>query len=318
LAPLPAASRPAHTGTAGHPRTAAPRRISGAPLKTLVRRHRKAVRQAARRAGGFVELHRNAKVTLLLDSEGDVVYRPAANPAAPAKRVRWWSHFRSRKLADIDDHALGQRLHARVLNVARDRERTPTRLERQRTREGSRGRTTTRTTADVSGTLKAILPDGKEAAPGMFGQLFHGTRKLRPEVVLRGGMPARGADRRLRQHAEPPPGHTGKSAFRGATAVVADPISRNGAAYWAGPGGWVYDIRGTPGWDVNAQLFGRVRLPGGGYRGNLMTAEQEIAIPGRIPPQWIKAYGKVVEDAGGKLRVERWVDNPGYQPPSQR
>jgi len=159
--------------------------------------------------------------------------------------------------------------------------------------------------------LFAILPDGRQVPPSSFGGGYHGTDDVPPEVALRDGLAGRGDDWRLREHSEP----RGGSAFRGATGVVSEPVSGNGAAYWAGEGGWVYEIRDVPSWDVNVLLEGRVNV-GGRWRGNLMHGEQEIAIPARVSPEHIRAYGRVEADAAGRLFVRQWILNPGYRPPA--
>jgi len=153
----------------------------------------------------------------------------------------------------------------------------------------------------------AILPNGQLAPPTFYRGGFHGTTDVPPEVALRDGLPARGDDWRLAEHTM----QEGSSAFRGTTEVLYDPVNGGGAAAWAGEGGWVYEIRGVPTWDVNTLLEGRVRTPGG-FRGNLMYGENELAIPARVPPEHIKRYGRVEEDSSGHLRVRTWVDNPGY------
>ena len=157
----------------------------------------------------------------------------------------------------------------------------------------------------------ALLPGGRSIAPSSFIGGFHGTDQISPEVALRDGLPARGDDWRLQEHAEGVSGR--RSAFRGTTTVASDPLTGNGAAYWAGAGGWVYEVRGVPSWDVNVLLEGRVARPTG-YRGNLMCGEQEIAIPARVPAERIKAYGQVEADAFGRLFVRRWIPNPAYRP----
>jgi hypothetical protein len=161
---------------------------------------------------------------------------------------------------------------------------------------------------------RALLPNGREVAPSSFSGGFHGTSLVPPAVALREGLPARGDDWRLLEHAE----QRSSSAFRGVTPVVSEPVSGNGAAYWAGAGGWVYDIPNVPSWDVNVLLEGRVSVAGLRYRGNLMSGEMEVAIPARVLPEQIRAYGVVEEDAAGRLMVRRWIANPAYRGPAQR
>jgi hypothetical protein len=126
--------------------------------------------------------------------------------------------------------------------------------------------------------------------------------------VARTGFPKRGTDWRLLEHAE----QRGGSAFRGTTPVVSEPVSGNGAAYWARLGGWVFEIRGVPTWNVNKQLGGRVKR-GTKFGGNLMCGEQEFAIVSEVPPERIKRYGQVVEDRMGRLLVRDWIPNPLFK-----
>lgn len=155
---------------------------------------------------------------------------------------------------------------------------------------------------------RAILPNGKSIPPDDYAGGYHGTDKVAPSEALKNGLPAGGTNWNLQEHAEGKPG----SAYRGTTTVVSDPVNEGGAAYWAGEGGWVYDVRGVPTWDVNKALEGRVQTPGG-FRGNLMRGENERAIPARVPPENIKRYGQVVSDSQGRLLVRDWQDNPNFK-----
>ena len=162
----------------------------------------------------------------------------------------------------------------------------------------------------ASTTPRATLPGGEAILPTSHSGGYHGTCDVPPEVALEKGLPHRGDDWRLYEHAVA----SSDSAFRGTTSVLYDPVCGGGAAAWAGDGGWVYDVRGVPTWDVNASLDGRVPRPFGGYTGNLMVGENELAIPAEVPPEKIKRYGKVLEDHRGHLRVQEWIDNPNFKP----
>jgi hypothetical protein len=268
------------------------------PLPDLIRSHRGQVLKAVRRAGGQLVLHRGRQVKLLINGAGKLIYqkvKPSGEKViTKPRRVLWWSHFRARRLGEVDDVQLQARFQRLVYRERKE----------QKAREARPARR-----------MVALLPDGQEVEPHLMSVVYHGTTKVSPEVALRRGLPAGGNDWRLKEHAEPDGPRNPDSAFRGATLVVADPVSQNGAAYWAGTGGWVYKIRHIPGWDINASLFGRIAKPGG-FRSNLMTAEQEIAIPARVPPQRIEAYGRVVEDGQGRLSVREWIPNPAFVPAS--
>lgn len=260
-----------------------------ASLPKLVKQHASKVVRAARKAGGQLELYRDRSYRLLVNDRGKLLYqRVNATSSVKPKPVRWWGAFRTFKLASPSDGRLQERFEKLVLTPP-----SKPKLKSEPTQ------------------LKAILPDGRKVAPDISITLYHGTDKVSPEQALTRGLPARGTDWRLKEHAEPNAAVRTKSAFRGTTQVVADPISENGAAYWADKGGWVYRIEGVGGWDVNAQLNGRVAKPSG-YRGNLMSAEAEIAIPAQVPAKFIKAYGKVQQDSRGRLLVRDWVPNPGF------
>jgi hypothetical protein len=152
----------------------------------------------------------------------------------------------------------------------------------------------------------AILPDGTPVPPTSYRGGYHGT-DTPPSVALSEGFPGRGTDLSLHGHAEA----KGNSAFRGTTEFPSgpNPDAPSGAAYWAGEGGWVYEIRNVPTWDVNALLEGRVKTPEG-FRGNLMVGEGESAIPARVTPDKIVRYGQVVESRG-RLYVKDWIDARG-------
>ncbi|WP_394841519.1 hypothetical protein LZC95_31145 [Pendulispora brunnea] len=177
------------------------------------------------------------------------------------------------------------------------------------TKPGQKPERLAQKTATVNG--KPIPPDGQ-------GRVHHGTSQIPPEVALKDGLPAKGDNWDLHSHAEELWKYTNNnvndSAFRGATLEPSGPPgTRIGAAYWADEGGWVYKIRGVPYWNVNKQLEGRVRRADGTYRGNLMVAEGEFALPARIPPQYIEAWGIVVERRGN-LKVDEWHANPNFNP----
>ncbi len=264
-------------------------RSKAALLPNLIKHNAAKVVSAARRAGGQLEIHRGRVYRLLVNDRGKLLYQKVnAGSSVKPKPVRWWGAFRTFKLATPSDGQLQERFEKLVL--------TP-RSKPQPKSEPAQ--------------LKAILPDGRKVAPDISITLYHGTDKVSPEQALARGLPARGTDWRLKEHAEPNAAVKKNSAFRGTTQVVADPISGNGAAYWADKGGWVYKIVGVGGWDVNAQLNGRVAKLSG-YRGNLMSGEAEIAIPAQVPAKFIKAYGKVQQNSQGKLYVRDWVPNPGF------
>jgi hypothetical protein len=158
----------------------------------------------------------------------------------------------------------------------------------------------------------AILPTGQVAPPDGYEGGYHGTHHIPPQVALRDGLPAHGTDWRLLEHVL----QQGNSAFRGTTLQPADPLGECGAAQWAREGGWVYDIRNVPTWDVNKQLDGRWKMPDG-WHGNPVYGENEFAIPARIPPQNIARWGVVEADRMGLLYVRDWVPNPAYDPHSR-
>ncbi len=154
-------------------------------------------------------------------------------------------------------------------------------------------------TAAAGAEPRVELPNGQRVEPDSYSGGFYGTADEHPDVVMRDGLPQRGGDWRLREHSEGNP----NSALRGTTNIVSDGEGR-GAAYWAGEGGYVYEVRRVPTWDVNKNLQGRVATGGGEYRGNLMHGEGEYAIPSRVPPEKIVRWGVVKDSGGDRLYVE--------------
>jgi hypothetical protein len=153
-----------------------------------------------------------------------------------------------------------------------------------------------------------ILPSGKRAPPTSFSGGFHGNT-VPPDFVMIHGLPGQGRNLRLLEHAD---SDISDAAFRGTTSMVADPVTQSGAAYWAGEGGWVYEIRHVPTWDVNLLLAGRVKR-NGKYIGNHWIGENEQAVSAYIPPQKIARYGRVVMSASGILYVRTWIPNPAFE-----
>lgn len=260
------------------------------PAMAFVSKNRSAVSQAARRAGGMLELHRGSQYRLLVTDSGGFAYQRVNKTGARVHKVRLNIFFPHGKFPGLSGDALLSRLQGAI---------------QRGEGAGSSATTNSRRPAPPK-LLQAILPDGTKVNPSSNGGGYHGSNTINPKAALKHGLPAKGNDWRLKEHSE----EAGNSAFRGTTAMVSEPVSGNGAAYWAGKGGWVFEIRKVPSWDVNILLEGRVPTLAG-YRGNLMHGENETAIPAKVAPQNIKAYGKVVSE-NGRLKVKDWIKNPGF------
>jgi hypothetical protein len=151
--------------------------------------------------------------------------------------------------------------------------------------------------------------NGTQVVPLRYPLLYHGAETPTPaEVEAAGGLPAKGKNVDLIAHAEPPPGAPDDSAFRGCTVHLLFPSGDAGAALW---GSWVFEIRNFPGYDINTELQGRIPTVGG-FRGPLMHAELEIAVPAEVPLRHLSQAGEVRGNSRGK-RVKRilgWNSNP--------
>lgn len=123
----------------------------------------------------------------------------------------------------------------------------------------------------------AILPNGSEIGCTFEGDGFHGTYLFAPEDVKANGIPAKGDDRRLYEHAL----GNSTSAFRGTTVFPLISAAGQGAVYWAGEGGWVYEVENLPMWALEEELQGRVPALGG-FTGCPNVGELEQATPARI------------------------------------
>jgi hypothetical protein len=122
-----------------------------------------------------------------------------------------------------------------------------------------------------------------------------------PDVALRTGLPARGGNTNLWDHAQ---GVFGDSAFRGTT------LTPGQAAQWDSP--VVYKIRNVDTYDVNAATA-RIDKGIAGFSGNPMHGENEFAIKAAVPAAQIEGYYPVV---GGKLGA--FVPNPSLKPPGSK
>ena len=259
------------------------------PAIRLIKSNRAAVQAGVRRAGAPVEVHRNNSYRLLVTKSGGFAVQRLNKPDASVKPVRLNLFFPHGKFPTLNSDTLVQQIQHKLLQPA------------------------VRLTERVAKKPVAILPDGTEVAPSSHGGGYHGTNEISPKNALKFGLPAKGNDWRLKEHSEA----AGGSAFRGTTPFVYEPTSGQGAAAWAGEGGWVFQIAKVPTWDVNALLAGRVERPVG-FRGNLMHGECEMAIPAKVKPEQIKAYGKVVADQQGRLKVDNWIQNPKFGVPAGR
>lgn len=123
--------------------------------------------------------------------------------------------------------------------------------------------------------------------------VYHGSSTFSPtELTGADGLPLRGNDIDLIRHIEPPTTRAEESAFRGTVPFPSYPAITGSAVDWAGEGGWIFQVSDWRGYDVNAELEGRIPDGKGGFRGPLME-EQEIAIPARVPARFVTRVGKV-------------------------
>ena len=156
--------------------------------------------------------------------------------------------------------------------------------------------------------LLAILPDGTEIEPTCVQGVFHGTSLFPPTVAFNTGIPQKGDDRRLLEHAN----GNDRSAFRGSTTHPALAPGL-GAAYWADVGGWVYQVSPIATWHLERELEGRVPVPGG-FSGAPHIGESEHAVPSQLTPECLTRVGQV--EAGRpvgseqRLLVRHWYRNP--------
>jgi hypothetical protein len=175
--------------------------------------------------------------------------------------------------------------------------------------------------------------NGKNLDPSYYQTLYHGHHALPHkipdiseaeaiELAFKEGLPARGKNSDLLNYAEElylrENYHHSKKlrpSFRGTTREIASPGDLSSAAInWADEGGYIYEIKGVPGWDVNMHLDGRVKGAGGYYRGNSMSGENEIAIHGKVPGKYICRIGRVTRSYAGRLVIKTmdWTINPHY------
>jgi len=139
---------------------------------------------------------------------------------------------------------------------------------------------------------------------------WHGTGDISPEVAFNFGLPDdKGSDVDLVAHVLE---NNGEAALRGTTPQPFTPDGKQGAGQWAGDGGWAYEIRDVPTWDVNQLFEGRLKGPDGSYVDNPLRGELESSIPRRVPPEYIKGAWKIIE-RHGSLRLGDWIPNPKYK-----
>lgn len=141
--------------------------------------------------------------------------------------------------------------------------------------------------------------NGARVEPRRYPVLYHGNAYESPILFDQNdGLPARGNDIELIRHIEPPPGRIEESAFRGTVHYPLSPALEAGACFWAGDGGWLYEVHNYPGYDIHQMLAGRVPNGKGGFRDPLMK-EQEIAIPARVIRSAVPRVGVVSERRRG-------------------
>lgn len=176
--------------------------------------------------------------------------------------------------------------------------------------ENSLAKATGRTSPEFYRNPAAKLPDGSRTAPSAYGgDLYYGTDSIPPEVAFEQGLAGRGTNTDLLDHVH----QHADSAFRGTTRTIFTQDRDGGAGHWAGEDGWVYKIDGTPSWDVNAKLDGRVPRPDGSFGGNPLPAEHEQAVLANVPRERIAGAMKMIE-RNGNLVPGPFIPNPHYKP----
>ena len=169
------------------------------------------------------------------------------------------------------------------------------------------------TTATAAGVEFAKV-NGNKVYPQTYSQLYHGTDNATlglpssmstneaAQQIYANALPARGTNIDLIEHTI---NNAPDRAFRGTTVTPISQERNAGAAYWAGEGGLVIEIKGARGYDVNAALEGRV-MQNGRYGGNPKFGEQEIAVPGVVSPGMISRIGVPVVKPNGQLTID-WL-----------
>jgi hypothetical protein len=165
-----------------------------------------------------------------------------------------------------------------------------------------------RTPVDVYRQPRAMLPNGQAVEGLNSGTVYHGTDQIAPEEAFANGLPARGMSLELLEHSQ----QKGDSAFRGTNDWVISQNRQGGPGYFAGDGGWVYEIDGVRSWDVNAHLQGRVQMPDGTFGSNLMQAEAEKAILVAVAKERIKGAYPIRQISSG-LTKGAFIPNPNYK-----
>jgi hypothetical protein len=138
---------------------------------------------------------------------------------------------------------------------------------------------------------------------------YHG-HHAKPEEVFVHGFPAKGPSLDLENHVLAGKGR----AFRGLAPVVCGPDGESGPCYFADEGGFVYEIDGVAGWDVNSLLAGRIHRGVAGYSENPFSSETEIAILGHVPASRVKGAYAIRSYRGLRLIPGTYIKNPSYEP----
>ncbi|WP_189688758.1 hypothetical protein [Pseudorhodoferax aquiterrae] len=165
------------------------------------------------------------------------------------------------------------------------------------------------TLENIPGYLSALIGSSEVVESHYLERAYHGTSKVAPDDARRElGLPRRGDVLDLLLHVEPPPQwDTERSAFRGTVPFPAYPaFPHQSAAEWAAEHGWVYEVCGFRGYELNSLLDLRIPNGRGGFRRPLMQ-ENETAIPARVPCRFITKVGQVLQGRSG-LVVEWCTD----------
>jgi hypothetical protein len=152
----------------------------------------------------------------------------------------------------------------------------------------------------------AILPNGGKVPPNSKpSTLFHGTNLFPAAAVRLNGLPIKGSDWRIVEHLQ----GNSNSAFRGCTPSAIMQVPYAGAAFWAGDGGWVYELSNLDSWYI-PELLDHF-TPIGGYSPSAWSpypAECESAVSSEIKASRVVRVfevfsGRIARNGEIRLRI---------------
>jgi hypothetical protein len=163
----------------------------------------------------------------------------------------------------------------------------------------------------ATATSRGVTFNGKPISPSFPNWTgWHGAPDSPDVIAARGSLGQRGTVTDLYEHMRGNPA----SDFMGTTHLPMGPGEGQGAAHWAGEGGYVYKISGVEAYDTGQVWEANQSALGPGI--NHTRGELEIAIRRGVPWEKVDGWHEVLVGRGDSVKLGPYVDKASWKPGS--